>query len=103
MLKYPRTHSPPPSRDPAADQPTHLPPPPPPDPQKFSHTVGCQNSNRPPPLWKAHIGVTSNHAVEHLESRWLDNTGVLANSRKKEGIPDHDMSHLASWSYSVGL
>ena len=33
---------------PAIDRPTYLPPLP--DPQKFSHTVGCQDSNGPPPL-----------------------------------------------------
>ena len=41
------THGPPPPpRTPAADRPT---PPPPSDPQKFSHTVGCQDLNSPPP------------------------------------------------------
>ena len=38
---------PPPPGTPVADRPN---PPPPPDPQKFSHPVGCQDSNRPPPL-----------------------------------------------------
>ena len=43
---------PPPQGPAAADGRTHLPPPPldpPPGPQKFSDTVGCQYSNRPPP------------------------------------------------------
>ena len=38
----------PPTRPPAPPQ-QHPPPPPPPGPQKSSHPVGCQDSNRPAP------------------------------------------------------
>ena len=75
MLRYPRT---PPLPGPRrlTGQPTY-PSPPPPDPQKFSHTVGCQDSNRPPPLVRAFMLCCMWRCVCH-------NVGPLMNSSMEE-------------------
>ena len=49
-----------------------LPPPPPPGPQKFSHPLRCQDSNRPPPLCRCQIRDTwAQWLRRHTMTEWV--------------------------------